>query len=91
MHGWPKGLAVETPSRARREGAHGKAFEAYKDMRGRVGHIEGQKKTRRTPGASPSTVLEAVHVHNGDAVFLEFVEQIRDAPIFAVAGVHGTL
>ena len=41
-----KGLAMETLSLARRERAHGKAFEAHKNMIGRVGHIEGQKKTR---------------------------------------------
>ena len=38
---------METPSRVRRERAHGKVFEAHKDMRGWVGHIEGQKKTRQ--------------------------------------------
>ena len=41
-----EGLAVKTPPRTRREGAHGKAFKAHQDMRGRMGHIESQEKTR---------------------------------------------
>ena len=67
------------------EMTHGKAFEVHKYMKGWVGHTEEEK------ASWPRTVLEELHVHNGDAIFLEFVEQIRDAPVFAVAKVYSTL
>ena len=57
----------------------------------RVEYIESQQKTWGAPGSGPRTVLEVVHVHNVDAVFLELVEQICNAPIFAVTRVYGTL
>ena len=77
-------------SRSRAEKQEERAQEETRG-KGDCTEKESQKTTWGAQGSGPRAVLEAVHIHTVDVVFLEFVEQFRDAPIFAVTRVYGTL